>query len=190
VHRAARSPSGRLFQAAVDEAADGAAQLVLGGTLPFDAWQKLIPERGAPVVVAHPRVGPVAEAVVGRLGLLLESGSEVEVQETAEDAQVTESPVAAVVWRPRWRDGALEPPPPEEVEGRVVLVDLFETGVDGRAWRADAIVAAPSVSEAAVVARHMLESRARGRIVDAGRLAAQAGLILEDEGWIRVAMAD
>ena len=189
MHREARSPSGRLFRAAVDEALDLAARVVLGERLPFDAWQRLVPEQGSPVLLAHPRRGPVAEAAADRLGMLVGSGETVAVRETAGET-VRPGKVAVVVWRPGWRDGRLDPAPPADSEAALVLVDLFETRVGGQPWTADALIAAPSVAEAAVVARHVLESRATGRVADAKRLAAEAGLTLKDEGWLRLALAD
>jgi hypothetical protein len=190
MHRKARSPSGRLFEAAVEEASDLAARIVLGERLPFDAWQRLVPSEGPPTVLAHPRRGPVAEAVAGRLDMLAGPGGSVEVRETAAVETVPRGRLAVVVWQPVWREGALEPALPAGVEADLVLVDLFDTRVGGQPWSADVLIAAPSTAEAAVVARRVLQSRATGRVADAARLAAEAGLILEDEGWVRLALAD
>lgn len=188
LHRKARI-KGRLTAVAPIDLADEAVRFVEGVALPFDGWARLLPGSGMPRVVAHPRSGPLAAAVASRLQIAAGSEAAPRVKETGGDAAEIPAEAEVLVWQPGWREGQLVPALPVAAEAQLVLVDLFEPRVGGAAWRADAVIAAPGPAEARLVARHVLESRARGRVVDAERLAAEAGLSL-DQGWARLAVAD
>jgi hypothetical protein len=187
--RSARSQSGSLFQSAVEGAADEAARTVMGEEYPFDAWGRLAARPGELHVLAHPRGGPLAEAVAGRLELAAEGARSATVLESSEGGEIP-SAAAVLVWRPRWVDGAVEPRLPDGTEAGLVLVDLLEPRVEGDVWRADAVIAAPAAAEARVVTRYVLAARASGSLPQARSLAAQEGLALEGRDWRRLSLAD
>jgi hypothetical protein len=188
VHRQARGASGKLFASAVERAADEVVRVALGEEYPFDAWGRLVSGPGEPVVVAHPRRGPLAEAVARRLGLASGGNGPVTLRETADGAGTGRA--AVLVWRPEWAAGGPRPPLAVEVEADLILVDLLGPTVGEGVWRADAVVAAPGPAEARVVARYMLEARFTGRLPDASALAAREGLAFADRDWRRLALAD
>ena len=189
MHRAARGASGKLFDSAVERAADEAVRNVLGEAYPFDAWGRIASAAGDVLVVAHPRRGPLAEAVVRRLGLVVGDSQPVLLRETSGE-ELGELGARVLVWRPEWVDGAPVPELPDGIGTSVVLVDLFAPRVGDEVWRADALVAAPGPAEARVATRYLLGARALGRLPDAASLAATEGLALTDEGWRRLAIAD
>lgn len=199
VHRAARSRTGSVFAAEVEQAADEAVRGVLGEEYPFDAWARLVGEAGRVEVIAHPEAGPLSAAVAARLELVL-SGT-VDVIETGRGERGAPAPSGAgalgvarvLVWKPAWQNGAPVPALPDGFgagagDAAALLVDLVEPRVGGNPWKADVVVAAPSRAEAGVVVRYMLGARASGEIPDVQALAAGEGLTPPAVSWQRVAI--
>ncbi|UCF68613.1 MAG: hypothetical protein JSV80_04785 [Acidobacteriota bacterium] len=198
MHRSARSRSGELYPSAIATAADLAMVELSGHELPFEAWASLADASGAPpVIVDLPGGSALARAVRERLAIAL--GLEVEL---VGDWPL---PAAKESWRrclvviaPVWSADGTEPrleAIAEALETRgypqpdLVLSDLFTPRIGAESWAADTLVAASGWKPVALVSRYILEARARGRVPDAGALAAALQISLDELEWKRKALA-
>ncbi len=167
--RDATDAAGGFAESAVRAAADAAVTWLLDAEFPLDAWRRLADARGA---AGGPPRGQLAEVVAQRLDLAGAAGA------------------AVTVWRPDWREGRLDPPPPAAVLSGPLLVDLLAPRVDGRTWTAGIVLAASDPAAAALVAHFTLQARATGRAPDLERLARHHGVPLDAFDWQRAAVVD
>jgi len=139
-------------------------------------------------VLATPEEGALAETAIRRLRLA--AGRDGAVVEARGSDNLASGPVLWIV-ETGWQDPGLTLDPAlaartrfPEVHFVGVLADLLEPRMNGRAWKADAVVAAGDPASAALALRHILGARRRGKIGDPGEEAADLNLELRNIEWI------
>lgn len=193
IHRDARLEDGRLAESAVTELADRAIEKLTGEEFPLDGWALLIPEEGTLTVLATPEEGPLARAVVGRARLA--AGRDGAVNLAGDGETPSSGPVLWVV-ETGWRDPGLTLDPAEVARARYpetrfvgVLADLLEPRINGKPWRADALLAAIDPATATLGLRHILGARRRGETGDPAKEAVALNLEPGSIDWVSEVIA-